>query len=488
MHPFDELRAYVGFTVEDERRLAALRDHALPHTKAIADRFYERVLQFEGARTVFEDLRQVERLKLTLQRWISELLTGPWDHAYWQMRRRIGEVHVRVRLPSQYMFTAMNRLMEELHAIARAALPPEQQAATAESLRRITDIELAIMLSTYIDEREQRGLEDLRHLLISNLPMTVLLLDKSGRVATSTSPQNDLFTRQDLVGVALEDALRPEIITACQLRTQIERAFASKREILVPRVEVEIDGSNRALRVSVVPLEHALANTFVHIEDLTETVAFEARARHAEHLARIGTLAASVAHEIRNPLAGISGTVQVIASSLGEEDERTKALRKVQEQIARLGALVGDLLSFSRPVSAHCRPIEIKPAVAYVVQQAAASEGSAAVIEGDGHAHADAALLGEVLLNLVQNAWQAGAQKVVVQIADGRVRVFDDGPGVKKEDRERIFEPFFTTKVRGTGLGLPMARKLVEAMRGTLELGRSPLGGAAFDIRLPVRE
>jgi signal transduction histidine kinase len=76
----------------------------------------------------------------------------------------------------------------------------------------------------------------------------------------------------------------------------------------------------------------------------------------------------------------------------------------------------------------------------------------------------------------------------VLSIANGRVRVVDDGPGIPREQREQVFEPFFTTKVRGTGLGLPMARKLVEAMRGTLELTKSPLGGAGFEIRLPTRK
>jgi signal transduction histidine kinase len=485
MQPFLELKAYVGFTEEDGARLLRLRDHVMPHAPAIADRFYDRVLQFDDARAVFADLAQVNRLKVTLQKWIDQLLSGPWDDAYYALRRKIGQTHVRVRLPSQYMFTAMNRLMEEVHIIAHDTFPTECRAY-GESLRRITDIELAIMLSTYIEEREQRGLEDLREILISNLPMTVLLLDSSARVVSATSPQNDLFTQRELSGVPIDKALRPEIAAATDLRAQLARAIASKREIVVPRVEAEIDGMRRTLRMSIVPLEHALANALVHVEDQTETVTFEARVRNAEHLARLGTLAASVAHEIRNPLAGISGTVQFIAASLGADDERTAALVKVQEQIARLGALVGDLLSFSRPVMAQARHIEIAPMVQFVVQQAAASEGSAATVEGEGRAHADAALLGEVLLNLVQNAWQAGAKKVVVAISNGRVRVYDDGPGIPPENRERIFEPFFTTKVRGTGLGLPMARKLIEAMRGTLQLGRSPLGGAAFDIRLPL--
>jgi signal transduction histidine kinase len=89
-------------------------------------------------------------------------------------------------------------------------------------------------------------------------------------------------------------------------------------------------------------------------------------------------------------------------------------------------------------------------------------------------------------LNLVQNAWQAGAKSVVVRVRAGGVDVDDDGPGIPVEERDRVFEPFFTTKVRGTGLGLPIARKMIQAMRGTLELGASASGGASFRARLPT--
>src|SRR5207253_7330399 len=112
-------------------------------------------------------------------------------------------------------------------------------------------------------------------------------------------------------------------------------------------------------------------------------------------------------------------------------------------------------------------------------------EGSSADVEGEGAAYADGVLLGQVILNLVQNAWQAGAKRVLVKVSDAHMLVCDDGPGVPADQRAQVFEPFFTTKVRGTGLGLPVSKKIVEAMGGTLALASSPLGGAAFDVALP---
>ncbi len=487
MHRFDELTAYVGFDDDDVRRLQALHPLVMPRARPIVDRFYEIILRFPSAAAVFADAAQVERLKLSLIRWIDQLLTGPFDAAYYEQRRRIGEVHVRVGLPSQYMFTAMNRLMEELHAISEEA---GLDASHGRALRRITDIELAIMLGTYIDAREKQGLEGLRDLLISHLPTTVVLVDNEGRVATSTTPWNELFPNRRIAGLPLLEALHPDVVEQARLVTHLARAIASEREIVVPRVDVQLGGRMHVLRVAIIPLKHPLANALIHIDDLTETLATEARTKQAEHLAHLGTMAASVAHEIRNPLAGISGTVQVIANTLAVDDERRIALGKVQQQIARLGTLVGDLLNFARPMSASFSPLDLSViAVGAINDASAGDESRCAVIEGHGFAFGDGALLAQVLLNLVQNAWQAGAHTVVVRLKNGVIDVVDDGPGIPAEHAVTVFEPFFTTKVRGTGLGLPVARKMIEAMRGTLDLHSTSTivpRGTTFSIHLPA--
>jgi signal transduction histidine kinase len=483
MHPFDELKAYVGFSVADEERLRALLPHVMPEAVRISDRFYETILLFPDATAVFEDLAQVNRLKKTLVKWIEQLLTGPFDLDYYALRRRIGSVHVKVGLPQQYMFTAMNKLMQDVHDIASAAFPA-QAPLYAASLRRITDIELAIMLGTYIDVREKGQLETLRDLLVSHLRTTVLLVDKERRIATCACASAELFTAVEVTGKLLSEALDPELFVQARLEEHVARAVSTEREIIVPRVDVSVRGRVRMLRLAIVPLRHPTADALIQIEDLTETLAAEERAKTAEHLAKLGTMAASVAHEIRNPLAGISGTVQFVAGSLPPDDGRVDALREVQSQIARLGTLVGDLLNFSRPITVQCAPVELAVVAHNAVAQATASEGHAADIEGDGVANADGALLGQVLLNLVQNAWQAGAKRVLVKVSDGHVFVCDDGPGIPADNRARVFEPFFTTKVRGTGLGLPVAKKVVEAMGGTLSIAESPLGGAAFDVAL----
>src|SRR6185437_15747303 len=125
MHPMDELVAYVGFSEADAARLRALWPFVEPEARKIAERFYATILRFPRATAVFADLAQVERLKTTLVRWMGELCTGPHDRAYFALRQRIGRVHVKIRLPQQYMFTAMNLLREDFILIARKSIPLE---------------------------------------------------------------------------------------------------------------------------------------------------------------------------------------------------------------------------------------------------------------------------------------------------------------------------------------------------------------------------
>jgi signal transduction histidine kinase len=179
----------------------------------------------------------------------------------------------------------------------------------------------------------------------------------------------------------------------------------------------------------------------------------------------------------------------VIAATLPVDDDRRHALSRVQQQIGRLGVLVGDLLNFARPMTAQFQPVDLFAIAEMAVKDAGASgEARLATVEGKGAAIADNALLSQVLLNLVQNAWQAGAQHVTLRVSPGAIDVVDDGPGISAAHRGTVFEPFFTTKVRGTGLGLPVARKMLEAMRGTLELTSTstvPPTGTTFAVRVP---
>lgn len=214
----------------------------------------------------------------------------------------------------------------------------------------------------------------------------------------------------------------------------------------------------------------------------------EERERERERrLAHLGEMSAVLAHEIKNPLASLKGNAQLLAQMLpAGEKPRTKAERVVDEAI-RLEQLTNDLLHFVRTGAIQRVPVD--PAA--VVQSAATSipgEVTVDVTAAPKLWSLDEGRIREVVINLVDNAVAAGPPVHVVVGTEHRrlvIEVRDQGPGVPAEDREKIFEPFFTGKTQGTGLGLAVARRVVELHGGTLVVDASPTGGAVFRAEIP---
>ena len=211
----------------------------------------------------------------------------------------------------------------------------------------------------------------------------------------------------------------------------------------------------------------------------------EQRAREREkRLASLGEMSAVLAHEIKNPLASLKGNAQLLVAMLPDgEKPRAKAERVVDEAL-RLEKLTQDLLAFVR--TGEIRKEAIDP-VALVTEAA----GDRATIEAAGAPAKwtlDAARMRQVIVNLVDNALAAGPPvRVTVRVTSGAlaIEVADKGPGVPPAERDKIFEPFFTGKTQGTGLGLAVAHRVVEAHGGTIDVADAPGGGALFRVIIP---
>jgi two-component system, NtrC family, sensor histidine kinase PilS len=255
--------------------------------------------------------------------------------------------------------------------------------------------------------------------------------------------------------------------------------------------------------ISVSPLaDHGgrFLGRVVSFQDLTDLRKMEVNVKQAERLAVVGGLAAAVAHEIRNPLAAISGSIELLGQ-MPQPDEDGRALMGiVTREIDRLNGLLADLLAYANPRPLKIAPIDVAELVRDTVRVFGQDRGFAGVTvdarmeDGDGGVplHGDAAKLRQVLWNLMRNAAEAAAQgggHVVVELEPGAqdvaVRVRDDGPGIPSEHRDRVFEPFFTTKNRGSGLGLATVLNLVNDHRGTVQLESQPGHGTCFTVRLP---
>jgi len=230
-----------------------------------------------------------------------------------------------------------------------------------------------------------------------------------------------------------------------------------------------------------------------------ETVATtRARLAQSEKLAALGQLAAAIAHEVRNALGVIRSAAQGLGEAVPEDDaEARRACSFITAEIDRLGSVVSSLLSFARPPRLAPRPVEVgalfDQAVLLARQDLAAKEIRVRRAETPAlpTVQVDSDLVVQVLLGLLTNAADAvphgGEVTLEARAADGAVEigVADSGPGIPEELRARVFEPFFTTRDKGTGLGLAVARQIVEAHQGRIEVADAPSGGARFRIVLP---
>jgi len=208
-------------------------------------------------------------------------------------------------------------------------------------------------------------------------------------------------------------------------------------------------------------------------------------AEQERRLANLGQMSAVLAHEIRNPLASLKGNAQLLAGSLPDGERSRAKAERVVEEATRLELLSNDLLEFAR--GGELRVSDVDPAA--LVREVA----TARVRVDDSAAprtwRLDREKLRQVLVNLIENATEIGDGPIEARVArEGRhlaITVRDHGPGIAEADLAHVFEPFFTRRTRGTGLGLAVARRLVDLHGGTLTAGNAPGGGAVFRIALP---
>jgi two-component system sensor histidine kinase HydH len=222
-----------------------------------------------------------------------------------------------------------------------------------------------------------------------------------------------------------------------------------------------------------------------------------------EKLAAIGRLVAGIAHEVRNPLGVIRASASMVREHFSPSDEAYRACEFIREEIDRLNGLITSLLTFSRPAELRLQPVAIEQVIDKALQLTSDEfqrRGITVARESDGASQtvtADPDLIAQVVFGLLVNAAEAIGEQglVIVRTTNNpqevQVEVVDTGPGVLPNEAEQIFEPFFTTKPSGTGLGLPMAARIVRAHGGLIEVVPPPDtkvqdAGARFRVHLPI--
>lgn len=347
-------------------------------------------------------------------------------------------------------------------------------------------------------EDQIRQLADLKYALDQSA--IVATTDVTGRITYVNDKFCEIskYSREELIGKdhrIINSGAHPKEFFRDLWRT-IARGQVWHGEIL-NRAK---DGSPYWVDTTIVPFvddrNHPYQYTAIR-SDITQRKQMEARLREQAALARVGQMAAVVAHEVRNPLAGIKGAMQVLAARRPAGDDEAPVMHDIINRVDSLNVLINDLLVFARPMAPRMQPVRLARLLEEAVSTARQDPIAAGIVvnvsSADITLEADRDLIKAMLLNLLLNSAQAmkGAGRIDITASAGtheaRISVRDYGPGIPDAVAQRMFEPFVTTKTRGGGLGLAIARRTAELHGGSLTHVAPAGGGAEMIATLALR-
>jgi len=355
-------------------------------------------------------------------------------------------------------------------------------------------------------EHAETALEQLRvdtNYILENMSSGVLVVAESGTVVTINAAAGDILEigGDEVIGRSVKDALGQRVPDlAGELTAALATTRGTHRKEIAARTRA---GGSRPLGISISFLtEDSMRRrgAIAVFQDLTEVHEMRERVRKADRLAAIGELSAGIAHELRNPLASISGSIEMLYNELKLDGENMRLMELIMRESDRLDRIISDFLDFAKLRTPSKYPTKLERALEETLmllsKNAEKSDGISTRLECDPRlpeVWMDDEQMRQVFLNLAVNACEAmdkGGTLEITALASerGLVRVSftDNGPGIDPQEMARMFEPFFTTKEGGTGLGLAIANKIVVAHGGMIEYRNRDQRGAEFTIVLPV--
>lgn len=349
-------------------------------------------------------------------------------------------------------------------------------------------------------EDELRASEARWRSVIDSAVSGIVVIDAHGRIEAFNPAAARLFgyEEREVVGrnvnILMPSPYHEEHDThlARHLATGVQTIIGTGREV----TGLRRDGTTFPMHLSVGQMTMAGEPRFTGIlHDLSVRVRMEKQLREQTSLAKLGEMAAVIAHEVKNPLAGVRGAIQIIGTRLPKGSKDASIVTDIVSRIDTLNDLMKDLLLFARPPQPKRAVVDLGALVKTTANLLRGDPAFAQVdvmVDGDpARALGDPELLKIVFVNLLVNAGHAmqgcGTIRVsLASIADTcQIAFADEGPGMSADVLEKIFTPFFTTKVRGSGLGLPTVRRLIEAHQGTISIACPMAGGTVVTVQLP---
>jgi len=376
----------------------------------------------------------------------------------------------------------------DVRALAEAFEAFTQSTQTLEETHRLLEKRIAELSENLAAKNQELALtNDYLNYILESMSDGVITVDNQGIITTFNQSAGRVL------GYSADE------VEGKQFHTMFSRPFSLQRITVDATVQGKT-GRHIPISERDAPIYDRRGTCIGYVkvfQDLTEVQALREQVRQMDRLAALGEMAATVAHEIRNPLGGIRGFASLLARDIAPDDPRARLVNKILTGVRDLDRVVSELLEYTRPVELHRTPITcadlINSAVSFLeydpARIAVANNASTTL-----RVMADADKMRQVFLNLLINAAQSieldGAISIETQADDTMVTITvgDTGCGISEPDLKRIFSPFFTTKEKGSGLGLAVAAKIVEGHLGTIDAHSEPGKGSTFIVRLPRTE
>ena len=334
-------------------------------------------------------------------------------------------------------------------------------------------------------------------IVLDSLPLGILICNEKHLLTMANKSAYRLLSMSHTEG-----GLLWEQITDKAVSTFFKQALFGGEKTLESEIEAEVFDKKSLLSVSIYPLvdRKHITGSLIYIEDITEKRSREIRLRRSENLASLTTVAAGIAHEIKNPLGSISIHLQLIQKKLGSPPDPSikKYFDILNEEVDRLNHIVVDFLFAVRPMTLDLRKKNINSLLSEIagfINKELDRAKIRLLLELDENLHPvliDERYMKQALLNLIKNAKAAMPRGGLLTIAamgtenETRISICDTGIGISPENLKKIFEPYFTTRSDGTGLGLTLVYKIIREHKGEITVESKEGGGTNFEIILPV--
>lgn len=523
----EQLKAMVGLRVEDEALVGEVGRRIAPHLDEIVDSFMERLREWDDPALSVRDDERETRTREAQRTYLELLLGGVYDNEFLDRRMRIASKLGALRPPSRWFPGAYAVYFEQIPRILHDSFrnEPEMVARVHTSVGKVFLLDMEIIchsclgqtvetvqeqrdrLRAMVDDRTRRlrVSEERYHDLFENYPEMILTMNESGLIVDANrAALESLGYERDELGELTINHLVAESHHP-RFRTHIERTVRDGHDRIEAHLITREGGERHVELVSAAVRddEARYVGARIFLRDLTARKRLEEEMIKWERLVAVGSMAAKVAHEIRNPLSSISLNVELLQENVQrlagpEREEATELVGSILSEIDRLSNVIGEYLTFSRLPSPS---LEVVPTGAFLRSVADFVRAdmrehvidlTIEVLPGTPALLADKNQLRQSLLNLFRNAQEAmasgGTIKVVAGPRDGNVvlEVHDTGIGIPKEEIRKIFDPFYTTKDYGTGLGLAFVQQVMREHGGRVICRSDVGGGTVFSLHLPA--